>query len=144
RTTFVGEPTEDQRHYFELMLEAQDIAIESLGPGVPLDDVDEAVWSYFEEQGITELAQHHVGHNIGLAGHEPPYIDRGWTDHCASEHTSYDEGDGAMRPGHVYTIEPGIYTDEAGYRHSDTIAITEGGIEWLTYFPRDLESNVIR
>ncbi|MDL5361659.1 Xaa-Pro peptidase family protein [Halalkalicoccus sp. NIPERK01] len=144
RTMFVGEPTDEQAHYFELMLEAQDIAIEALGPGVPLADVDEAVWSYFEEQGITDLARHHVGHNIGLGAHEPPYIDRGWAAHCGSETTSYDESDATMRPGHVYTIEPGIYTEEAGYRHSDTIAITEEGIEPLTYFPRDLEANVVR
>ena len=49
-----------------------------------------------------------------------------------------------MEPGHVYTIEPGIYTDEAGYRHSDTVAITDDGTERLTYFPRDLASNTIR
>jgi Xaa-Pro dipeptidase len=144
RTMFVGEPSDEQEHYFELMLESQTIAIEALGPGVSLSSVDEAVWSYFEEQGITDLAQHHVGHNIGMDGHEPPYIDRGWSDHCASEETSYGEAEQVMEPGHVYTIEPGIYTDEAGYRHSDTIAITEDGIEWLTYYPRELESNVIR
>ncbi|MCH7661153.1 MAG: aminopeptidase P family protein [Euryarchaeota archaeon] len=144
RTMFVGEPTEEQAHYFELMLEAQTIAIEALGPGVPLADVDDAVWNYFAEQGITDLAQHHVGHNIGMSGHEPPYIDRGWSDHCESEETSYTEADRVMEPGHVYTIEPGIYTENAGYRHSDTIAITEDGIEWLTYYPRELEENVIR
>jgi len=130
RTMFVGEPSEEQVHYFELMLEAQTVAIDALGPGVPVADVDQAVWDYFEEQGITDLAQHHVGHNIGMGGHEPPYIDRG--------------NDETMEPGHVYTIEPGIYTDEEGYRHSDTIAITEDGVEWLTYFPRDLEGNTIR
>jgi Xaa-Pro dipeptidase len=48
-----------------------------------------------------------------------------------------------MQPGNVWTIEPGLYTDDAGYRHSDTIAITEDGIEWLAYYPRDLDSNVI-
>ena len=144
RTMFIGEPTDDQRHYFELMLEAQTIAIDELGPGVPIANVDDAVNAYFEEQGVAELAQHHVGHNIGMAGHEPPYIDEGWGDHCESDHTSYKDEDAVMRPGHVWTIEPGIYTDEYGYRHSDTIAVTDDGIEWLTYFPRDLEGNVIR
>ncbi len=129
RTMFVGEPDDEQVHYFELMLEAQTIAIEALGPGVPVADVDQAVWDYFEEQGVTDLAQHHVGHNIGLDGHEPPYIDRG--------------NDETMEPGHVYTIEPGLYTEDAGYRHSDTVAITEDGTERLTYFPRELEGNVI-
>lgn len=138
RTMFVSEYTDEDEHYFELMLEAQTIAIEALGPDVPVSHVDQVVWDYFTEQGVTELAQHHVGHNIGLGGHEPPYIDRGWDD--AQEH----EEDTLMKPGHVYTIEPGLYTERAGYRHSDTIAITEDGIEWLTYFPRDLASNTIR
>ncbi|WP_224332722.1 M24 family metallopeptidase [Haloprofundus halobius] len=138
RTMFVGEPTDEQEHYFELMLEAQTLAIEALGPGVSISHVDQVVWDYFEEQGVADLAQHHVGHNIGLDGHEPPYIDRGWDD--AQE----DPADAEMAPGQVYTIEPGIYTDEFGYRHSDTIAITERGTEWLTFFPRDLESNVVR
>ena len=144
RTMFLGEPSDEQVHYFELMLEAQTIAIEALDPGVPIENVDDAVDAYFDEQGIADLAQHHVGHNIGLDGHEPPYIDQGWGDYCESGATSYDPEDAVMQPGNVWTIEPGIYTDEYGYRHSDTIAITEDGIEWLTYFPRDLDGNVIR
>jgi Xaa-Pro aminopeptidase len=143
RTMFLGEPSDEQAHYFELMLEAQTIAIDALGPGVPLAHVDEQVNEYFAEQGISDLAQHHVGHNIGLGGHEPPYIDHGWTEHCETRE-GRDPADAEMEPGHVYTIEPGIYTDEYGYRHSDTIAITEDGVEWLTYFPRDLESNIIK
>lgn len=129
RTMFVGEPTDEQREYFELMLEAQTLAIEALGPGVELATVDEVVWEFYEDQGISDLAQHHVGHNIGLDGHEPPYIDRG--------------ASGTMQPGEIYTIEPGIYTETYGYRHSDTVAITEDGTEQLTYFPRSIEGNTI-
>lgn len=130
RTMFLGEPDDDDRHYFELMCQAQRLAIDTLGPDVPVAEVDRVVWEYFDEQNVTDLARHHVGHNIGLEGHEPPYIDRG--------------SDATMEPGHVYTIEPGLYTDTAGYRHSDTVVITETGAERLTYFPRDLQSNVIR
>lgn len=144
RTMFVGEPDDEHVHYFELMLQAQTIAIEALGPDVELAYVDEQVWSFFEEQGITDLARHHVGHNIGMGGHEPPYIDRGWGDHADSEHTDMDPEDATMNPGQIYTIEPGIYTESAGYRHSDTVLVTEDGSEMLTYFPRDLESNIIR
>jgi Xaa-Pro aminopeptidase len=145
RTMFLGEPTDEQRHYFELMCEAQTIAIDALDPGVEIASVDQAVWEYFEEQGVAELAQHHVGHNIGMDGHEPPYIDRGWTEHCRAEGTSYDvERDSRLQPGQIYTIEPGIYTEEYGYRHSDTVVITEDGTERLTYFPRGIERNTIR
>ena len=129
RTMFVGEASDEDEYYFGLMCEAQETAFDAMGPGVPVSHVDEAVRDYFEEQGVTDLARHHVGHNIGLGAHEPPYIDRG--------------SDAEMGPGHVYTIEPGIYTDEAGYRHSDTVAVTDDGLDFLTYYPRDLESNVI-
>lgn len=132
RTMFVGEPTDEQAHYFRLMLEAQSIALDALEPGVSIAAVDRAVWDYFEEQGVTDLARHHVGHNIGLGAHEPPYIDRGW-----------DHPNDTIQPGHVYTIEPGLYTDTAGYRHSDTVVITDTDTERLTYFPRSLRDNVI-
>jgi len=145
RTMFVGEPDEEDVHYFELMVEAGDVAIDALGPGVEPSYVDERVHDYFREQGIADLARHHVGHNIGLGAHEPPYVDRGWSAHAERDATGMDpEADAVMEPGHVYTIEPGIYTDDAGYRHSDTIAITDDGVDWLTYYPRDLESNVVR
>jgi Xaa-Pro aminopeptidase len=126
---FVGEPDDRQRRYFELMCEAQQVAIDALEPGRPVSEVDAAVAGYFEEQGIADLARHHVGHNIGLGAHEPPYIDEG--------------SDATVEPGHVYTIEPGIYTDDAGYRHSDTVVVTETGTERLTYFPRDVDANTI-
>jgi Xaa-Pro dipeptidase len=134
RTMFVGTYTDEDEHYFEVMCELQETAVEAMGPGVELAAVDEAVHAYAAEQGVSDLLRHHVGHNIGLDGHEPPYIDRGWGER-------FD--DATMEPGHVYTIEPGLYTERAGYRHSDTIAVTDGGVEWLTYYPRDLESNVV-
>jgi Xaa-Pro aminopeptidase len=139
RTMFVGEPDDEQAHRFEQMLEAQTIAIEALGPGVELADVDRAVHDYLSEQGIAELARHHVGHNIGLGAHEPPYIDRGW-----GEYDHVEPDDAVARPGQVYTVEPGIYTEAAGYRHSDTVVVTENGTERLTEFPRGLEGNVLR
>ena len=30
-----------------------------------------------------------------------------------------------------------------GFRHSDTVVITESGMELITYYPRDLESLTI-
>ena len=129
RTLFVGDPDSDGRYYFDLMCEAQEIAIDAIEPGVPVSDVDAAVHDYFVEQGIEDLARHHVGHNIGMGAHEPPYLDRG--------------SDATIEAGHVYTIEPGIYTDGAGYRHSDTVAVTESGTDRLTYFPRDIAGNVV-
>jgi Xaa-Pro aminopeptidase len=140
RTMFVREYSDEQAYYFELMKEAQEIAIDAIAPGVPVSAIDEAVFSYADEQGITDLLRHHVGHNIGLGAHEPPYLDRGWEAHV-DEHG--EAGDAEIAPGQVYTIEPGLYTETEGYRHSDTVLVTEEGTETLTYFPRDIESNVV-
>ncbi|MFB6241175.1 MAG: M24 family metallopeptidase [Candidatus Nanosalina sp.] len=130
RTMFVREASEEQKHRFRQMLEAQDIAINECGPGVPIRKVAEEVYNYFKEQGVEKYVQHHVGHNIGMQGHEPPFIDRGT--------------EGEMKPGQIYTLEPGIYTEDNGYRHSDTLLITEDGTEMITDHPRDLQSNIIR
>jgi Xaa-Pro aminopeptidase len=44
----------------------------------------------------------------------------------------------------VLTVEPGLYVAGlGGFRHSDTVVITEDGLELITYYPRDLESLTI-
>jgi Xaa-Pro dipeptidase len=44
----------------------------------------------------------------------------------------------------VFTIEPGVYSSEVGgFRHSDTVVVTEDGIEILTDYPSDIESLTI-
>jgi Xaa-Pro aminopeptidase len=44
----------------------------------------------------------------------------------------------------VFTIEPGVYVEGlGGFRHSDTVAVTDDGIEILTDYPRDLDSLTI-
>ena len=131
RTMFLGEPSDEQRHYFDVMLEAQTTAIETAGPGVQYAEVAQAVWDYLTEQGLEERAFHHVGHGLGMGSHEPPYVDRG------TETT--------MQPGHVFTVEPGIYVEGVGgFRHSDPVVVTEDGTELLNYWGRDLDSNIVR
>ncbi|MBM3292536.1 M24 family metallopeptidase, partial [Candidatus Bathyarchaeota archaeon] len=45
-----------------------------------------------------------------------------------------------LKPGMVVSIEPGIYEiGYAGFRHSDTLAVTSDGCEMLTYYPRDID-----
>ena len=65
---------------------------------------------------------------------------------CATTRGPFlDSGDHTeIRPGMVFTVEPGLYSPElGGFRHSDTVLVTEDGIEILTYYPRDLASLVI-
>jgi Xaa-Pro dipeptidase len=127
RTMVIGEPSSEQRELFDHMVALQDTAFEAMKPGARCSDVDRAVRSYYDEHGLWDYWKHHVGHCIGLRYHEGPFLDIG------------DETE--ITPGMVFTVEPGLYADGVGgFRHSDTVAVTNDGIDFLTYYPRDLGS----
>ena len=127
RTMVIGEPAAEQRVMFDHMVALQDIAFEAIKPGAKCSDVDRAVRAYYDEHGLWDYWKHHVGHCIGLRYHEGPFLDIG--------------DDTEIKPGMVFTVEPGLYAAGlGGFRHSDTVAVTEDGIEFLTYYPRDLDS----
>ena len=126
----LGKPTDQQRRFFDHMIALQDTAFAAIQPGVPCADVDRAVRAYYEQHDLLTHWKHHTGHAIGLRYHEGPFLDRGDTTE--------------IRPGMVFTVEPGLYAPElGGFRHSDTVVVTENGIESITYYPRDLESLTI-
>ena len=127
RTMVIGKPSDPVKRYFDHMVALQDIAFEAIEPGVPCAEVDRVVRAYYEEHDLMPNWKHHVGHAIGLRYHEAPFLDLG------------DET--VIQTGMVFTIEPGLYLPElGGFRHSDTVVVTEDGVELLTYYPRDLES----
>jgi Xaa-Pro aminopeptidase len=127
RTMVIGEPSPEQRRMFDHMVALQDTAFEAIKPGALCSDVDRAVRAYYEKHDLWEYWKHHVGHCIGLRYHEGPFLDIG--------------DDTEIKPGMVFTVEPGLYAAGlGGFRHSDTVAVTDGGIEFLTYYPRDLPS----
>ena len=130
RTMIVGAASDEQKRMFEHMLALQATAFEAIRPGVTCSEVDRAVRDYYEKHDLQEYWKHHTGHAIGLRYHEGPFLDEG------------DETE--IRMGMVFTVEPGLYVPElGGFRHSDTVAVTEEGIEILTYYPRGLESLTI-
>ncbi|MEO8611725.1 MAG: Xaa-Pro peptidase family protein [Chloroflexota bacterium] len=127
RSMVIGKPTDDVQHYFDHMVGLQDTALAAMEPGKPCSDVDKAVRGYFEKHDLMKFWKHHSGHCIGLRYHEGPFLDKG-------DHT-------IMQSGMVFTVEPGLYVPGiGGFRHSDTVAITENGIDVMTYYPRDLAS----
>ena len=130
RTMVIGPASDEQKRMFDHMLALQESAFSTLRPGIPCSEVDRAVRAYYEDHELMPYWKHHVGHAIGLRYHEGPFLDVGdRTELC---------------PGMVFTIEPGLYVPElGGFRHSDTVVITQDGIEILTYYPRDLESLTI-
>lgn len=130
RTMFMGQPTDAQKHLFDHMFNLQTLAMEALEPGKPCSAVDREVRDYFRQHDLMPNWKHHTGHTIGLRYHEGPFLDVG--------------DDTLIQPGMVFTVEPGLYSAElGGYRHSDTVVITQDGAEMITYYPRDLASLII-
>jgi len=130
RTMIVGRPTTKMERMFNVMCKAQEAAAEAIKPGNTCADVDKAANKVIKEEGYWSLVKHHTGHGIGIQGHEPPYLDQG--------------NDQILEVGMVVSIEPGIYElGYAGFRHSDTLIVTEDGCDWVTYYPRDIESLTI-
>jgi Xaa-Pro aminopeptidase len=127
RTMVIGSPSDEQKRLFDHMHALQTLAVDTIRPGVACAEVDRAVRGYYDQHDLWENWRHHVGHAIGMRYHEGPFLDRG------------DPTE--IRPGMVFTVEPGLYSPTVGgFRHSDTIAVTDDGVEWLTYYPRDLEA----
>ena len=130
RTMIIGPPSDEQRRFFGHMMAAQEIAFDALRPGAKCSDVDQSVRRYYEANHLMPYWKHHTGHAIGLRYHEGPFLVSG--------------DDTVLQPGMVFTVEPGLYAAElGGFRHSDTVVITKEGMEFITYYPRDLESLTI-
>jgi Xaa-Pro dipeptidase len=130
RTMIIGPPDDAQRRFFEHTKAAQEVAFKALRPGAECSEVDRAVRRYYEAHDLMPYWKHHSGHGIGLRYHEGPFLDSG-------DHT-------VLQPGMVLTVEPGLYVAGlGGFRHSDTVVITEDGLELITYYPRDLEGLTI-
>ena len=130
RTLVIGAANDDVKKYFEAMLELRHAALDALRPGATAAEVDRAVRRRAEALGLADRLRHHTGHGIGIGFHERPYLDIG--------------SDEILRPGVVVTIEPGIYVKGiGGFRHSDTVLITEDGYRFLTKYPEDLGELVV-
>ena len=130
RTYFVGSVKKEYKDMFEVMVEAQRKAIESVRPGVKCSEIDNAARKVIEEAGYGKYFIHRTGHGLGLSAHEGPYL-------------RFDSNL-ELLPGMVISIEPGFYIPKVGgFRHSDTVVVTERGGKIITKVPRDIDSLVV-
>jgi Xaa-Pro aminopeptidase len=125
RTYAVGEPDGEFRRYYDVLLQAQIAACESVRPGIACQDVDRAARDVISEAGYGEYFIHRTGHGIGLEGHEHPYIVEGNTE--------------VLEPGMAFSVEPGIYLPgRHGARIEDIVVCTDDGGERVNLTPREL------
>lgn len=127
RTFSLGAWPKKVKEVFEIVLDAQLMAAEALGPGKSTREIDGVARNYITARGYGDQFGHGLGHGLGLNGHEDPRLT-----HMLKETT--------LQVGQVVTVEPGIYLPGVGgVRIEDDYLITETGAENLCTLPKDLE-----
>jgi len=126
RTLAFGRMPPYLRKAYNVVIAAQERALEKIKPGVKAADVDQAARDLIEKEGYGPYFGHGLGHGVGLEVHERPHI----------ANMSRDVIEGGM----VFTIEPGIYLPEkGGIRVEDMVLVKNSGAELLTTLPRSLD-----
>lgn len=125
RTVATGDLDPRDVEVYELVLRAQEAALEAVRPGPTGREVDAVARSIIDEAGHAEHFGHGLGHGVGMEVHEGPRLSK--------------LGDTALAPGHVVTVEPGVYLPGAvGVRIEDLVAVTEAGADVLNGLPKSL------
>jgi Xaa-Pro dipeptidase len=125
-----GEPDKQTLSYFNAMYGAWKAGMEAAKPGMRCCDVNEASLRVIREAGYEQFLRHRMGHGKGLQEHEAPWV-------AAGDET-------VLLPGMIISDEPGLYVPGyGGFRHSDTLVITETGCRRLTNYPRELDACII-
>ena len=126
RTFATGEPGEEARQVYGIVLEAQLAALEAVKAGVKGEDVDAVARKMIDAAGYGEHFGHGLGHGVGLEVHEAPRLSL--------------RSDDVLAAGEVVTVEPGIYLPgKLGVRIEDFVVVTEEGLRNLSSLPKDLQ-----
>lgn len=128
RTYVKGRPHVELTRMYDTVRAAQEAAVALLRPGTRARDVYEASATAIRSAGfdVGDVGYtHSLGHGVGVAVHEAPALSA--------------RSEDVLAPGHVVTIEPGLYyLEKGGVRLEDMYVITETGAELLTTYPYEL------
>jgi Xaa-Pro aminopeptidase len=113
---------------FAAVRAAHAAAIAVIRPGVKASLVDAAARDVLAARDLGDAFVHGTGHGLGLEVHEEPRVTK----------LGSPVLDELLRPGMVFTVEPGAYLPGAhGVRIEDDVVVTSGGCEVLTSVPID-------
>ena len=127
RTVCVGEPDEEMKKVYNIVLEAQTAAINAAHAGMTGHELDETARCIINDAGYGDCFGHSLGHGVGLEIHERPN---------ASPNYML-----LLNEGAVVTVEPGIYiAGKFGVRIEDFVILTENGCINLTKSAKNIIS----
>jgi len=124
RTLIIGEPDAQFREIYDIVLRAQERAEAEIKPDMSGKAAHALAAEVIGDAGYADKFGHGLGHGVGLAIHELPRLSP------AAEQT--------LQPGHVFSVEPGIYLPEwGGVRIEDMAVLEEDGVNVLTRTSKD-------
>ncbi len=123
RTVCLGQPDEQFRKIYDLVLGAQLTAESLIKSGVTGDEADGYARKVIEEAGHGEQFGHSLGHGIGLLVHEVPYVAK--------------RAENKLIDNMIFSVEPGVYiTGWGGVRIEDLAVLENGNLRVLTHSPK--------
>jgi Xaa-Pro aminopeptidase len=126
RTFATGEPGDEAREVYDLVLAAQLAALGAIRAGVSGREVDAVAREMIAEAGHGDHFGHGLGHGVGLELHEAPRLAT----------TSEDE----LSEGNAVTVEPGIYLPgRFGVRIEDLVVLSGDGYRNLSGTSKELQ-----
>ena len=122
RTIFLGTPKKQEIEMYNLLLNAQEQAIKESSQVKTFFELDQLVRKQLGKYSSHFI--HSLGHGLGLEIHESP--------------SDIKESKQEIKPGHVFTIEPGVYfPGKFGIRIEDTV-IYNDKVKVLTKSKKEL------
>ena len=125
RTVAVGEPSDEQRKVYDIVLKAQLAVLEKIKSGMLCSEADKIARDIISDAGYGEYFGHSTGHGVGLEIHEAPTVS--------------SKSEIVLQEGMVVTDEPGIYLPKNfGVRIEDMIFITQTGYKNFVTLSKEL------
>lgn len=119
RTVCLGEPTDEMRRVYEIVLNAQLAALKSAHAGLKGCELDKIARDIITAEGYGANFGHSLGHGVGMEIHEFP--------------NSSPKSETVLEENMVVTVEPGIYIPQRfGVRIEDFVVIKNDGCENMT------------
>ena len=119
RTWATGALDDDLAEIYDLVLRAQQAALDAVRPGPTGREIDTVARDLIAAEGHGEHFGHGLGHGVGLEVHEAPRLAR--------------SGNDVLEPGNVVTVEPGVYVPgRGGVRIEDLVVVTPNGRDVLS------------
>jgi len=112
RTIFIGKAADEQKNIYNLVALAQKVAVKKIKPNIKAKGVYMEAFKLFKRSGLEDNFVHSLGHGIGLAVHEKPSL--------------YKRGRDILKPGMVFSVEPGLYLPWGGVRIEDLVTLKSG------------------